>query len=409
MFGPQIPQGGWVSKTCGGIAKKNKLCLEQTTYVMDKNCNVADVDPDDVCGSLDINFVVSPISLLLNGADELPMQATLTQFPLNPGKQGWYSWFASEEAPLLVYDPQHTGVITSASQLFGTYTFGGRSDTDYNPTAMTPGQTPNHEWRNGFEALARLDGNDDNRLTDEELEVLALWFDRNRNGVSEDGEVQALKHSEITALYFAPDHKDKYGNLYALRGFERRVRGRTVQGAMVDWYGTFYQSKMRAISETQRLNAPYSGPDAASLAAPPEREIDSADHATTSDQIHINGAWRWTVEEEFAADDRATAGIMILKAVPGGVVGHSFVELPIRENAAGHRSMVNVSSLFGKTSMRADGTVTFAFEALTNNKQSTLSDASIDPAGNVMRGMSRTEVGGREMTYRWVARRVSAR
>jgi hypothetical protein len=68
-------------------------------------------------------------------------------------------------------------------------------------------------WRNGYEALAVLDDDRDGKLQGAELAGLALWHDRNGNGISEDGEVQPLAAHGIVALscryqrdFQHPDH-----------------------------------------------------------------------------------------------------------------------------------------------------------------------------------------------------------
>jgi hypothetical protein len=73
----------------------------------------------------------------------------------------------------LVWDPDHTGRITSARQLFGGYTF-------------------QLFWKNGYEALSVLDDDDNGQLAGPELDGVSAWFDLNCNGVSETEEVTPL-------------------------------------------------------------------------------------------------------------------------------------------------------------------------------------------------------------------------
>lgn len=82
---------------------------------------------------------------------------------------------------ILVWDPQKTGKITSGTQLFGTATW----------------------WMLFPDAYAALDALDDNRdgwLTGKELNGLAVWFDRNQNGISDPGEVVPLAQTPIAAI-----------------------------------------------------------------------------------------------------------------------------------------------------------------------------------------------------------------
>jgi tetratricopeptide (TPR) repeat protein len=81
----------------------------------------------------------------------------------------------------LVHDPERKGQITSALQWFGNVTFW-------------------LFWTNGYEALAALDDDDSGALTDDELRHLAIWHDRNTNGISEAGEVRPLADHGIVGL-----------------------------------------------------------------------------------------------------------------------------------------------------------------------------------------------------------------
>ena len=71
---------------------------------------------------------------------------------------------------ILVWDPKGRGKITSGRQLFGSVTWW-------------------MFWRDGYHALNALDDDRDGLLRGAELQGLAVWFDRNSNGVSEFGEV----------------------------------------------------------------------------------------------------------------------------------------------------------------------------------------------------------------------------
>jgi len=84
-------------------------------------------------------------------------------------------------AGILVWDPQRTGRITSGTQLFGSVTW-------------------SMFWRDGYAALAALDDDGDDRLSGKELRGLAVWQDRDTDGVSDPGEVQPLERLGVTAV-----------------------------------------------------------------------------------------------------------------------------------------------------------------------------------------------------------------
>jgi hypothetical protein len=44
-------------------------------------------------------------------------------------------------------------------------------------------------WNDGYQAMRSLDANGDRELSGNELRNLAIWIDRNSNGISEAGEV----------------------------------------------------------------------------------------------------------------------------------------------------------------------------------------------------------------------------
>lgn len=89
-------------------------------------------------------------------------------------------WVRPDTA-ILVWDPEHTGEITSGKQLFGNMTFFMLFD-------------------DGYQALDALDNNRDGQLTEGELAGLALWHDRNSNGVSDAGEVTPIEQTPIRAI-----------------------------------------------------------------------------------------------------------------------------------------------------------------------------------------------------------------
>ena len=96
---------------------------------------------------------------------------------------GWHeqwSW-VKPELGLLVWDPAHTGRITSARQLFGGYTFQIFRET-------------------GYDALAALDNNGDGVLSGSELEGISVWFDGNSDAKPSPGEVTPLRQLGVVSI-----------------------------------------------------------------------------------------------------------------------------------------------------------------------------------------------------------------
>ena len=96
------------------------------------------------------------------------------------GQRRQWTWI-SGRAGWLVYDADRSRRVTSALQLFGNVTF----------WVM---------WKNGYEPLAALDDDRDGRLRGAELRHLAIWIDKDRDGISDAGEVRALADHGITEL-----------------------------------------------------------------------------------------------------------------------------------------------------------------------------------------------------------------
>ena len=116
---------------------------------------------------LSVHAIVAPDRRIAFDADGsgLPRQWTWIQ-----PTAGW-----------LVHDPERKGQITSALQWFGNVTFW-------------------LFWTNGYEALGGLDDDDSGALTGDELRDLAIWHDRNTNGISDPGEVRPLSDHGIVGL-----------------------------------------------------------------------------------------------------------------------------------------------------------------------------------------------------------------
>lgn len=121
--------------------------------------------------------------------DELLAPEITVDFDLRGyGPQERWPWLRPELG-LLVWDPQHTGRIESARQLFGGYTF--------------------EIFRaNGYDALAALDANGDGVLSGVELDGISVWFDRNGDGISAPEEVTPLRDLGVVSLATTMDGHD---------------------------------------------------------------------------------------------------------------------------------------------------------------------------------------------------------
>lgn len=127
-----------------------------------------------------IVFSLSPNNSLHSRLDT---QSTVS-FDLDGFGAANYPWVKPDTA-ILVWDPERGGKITSGRQLFGSVTWW-------------------MFWRDGYEAMASLDDDDNGWLEEVELNGLALWQDRNSNGVSDSGEVTPIEQTEVEKLSVHP-------------------------------------------------------------------------------------------------------------------------------------------------------------------------------------------------------------
>lgn len=102
-------------------------------------------------------------------------------------KERW-PW-VKPELGFLVWDPAHSGAITSARQLFGSYTF-------------------QLFWKTGYDALAALDDNGDGQLAGAELKGISVWFDRNGDGKSTPDEVTPVEELGIVSISTRQESQD---------------------------------------------------------------------------------------------------------------------------------------------------------------------------------------------------------
>ena len=113
--------------------------------------------------------------------DELVDEDSSVAFDLDgSGLKRKWAWL-TPKAGWLVFDPDNTGRVTSALQMFGNVTFW-------------------IFWPDGYQPLSALDDNGDGVLSGSELRGLAVWNDRNCNGVSDPGEVTPVEALGIQSI-----------------------------------------------------------------------------------------------------------------------------------------------------------------------------------------------------------------
>jgi hypothetical protein len=130
------------------------------------------------------NGAITPIVLSLDRpralGDLLAPEITVSFHLDGTDREQTWPWVRPDTG-ILVWDPEHKGRITSGRQLFGTATW----------------------WmffKDGYHALDSLDDSRDGKLSGDELRGLAVWFDRNSNGVSDPGEVVPIELLGIESI-----------------------------------------------------------------------------------------------------------------------------------------------------------------------------------------------------------------
>jgi hypothetical protein len=384
-----------------------------TEYVaFDAECGtVSEVDSADYpaeCVAVAV-LAASPISLLFGVEDENSEPATLTAFPLDPTKKGRsYFWKASARAPLLVYDPEHTGKIRSGYQLFGEWAFGGRRLACLGSDRLVEAAKMGAPWRDGFEALGSLDADGDGRVTGEELASLGLWFDENRDGVSQPGEVKSLKEAGVVALRYNVDRKDsRTGSLYVKAGYERLVDGKLVKGGAVDWYGKEAESPFRLLL-SQMLERGVS-------AAPVLRDSEAPAVAEGAAAVGkgapgpFSGVWQWTESK----GSKPGRGFLILSETQGQgqTFGFSLVEAQLPKGVKRQsktRSVMMVSNFVGRKNVDSSGARYLEFRLSSGGGATTETKTVLSQDGRSMKGTSRMQMpGGGSYSYTWTARKLN--
>ena len=132
-------------------------------------------------------------------------------------------WVGADDG-LLVRDLNRVGVIETGNELFGAN------------TRLSNGQFA----RNGFEALKEYDANADGMISGGELQSLSVWRDINKNGATDDGELQSASRAgvqSISTIYSNSRVVDANGNEHRQMGSYVSTSGVT-RTAVDVWFAT---------------------------------------------------------------------------------------------------------------------------------------------------------------------------
>lgn len=386
-------------------------CTETDEIYFDAACKPVQKGNELLCDAGEAHRVYSPISLAWDGkiGDQL-QESTMVGFPLDPrSPHSTYEWKGSDRLPLLVYDPEHRGKITSAFQLFGNWTWGGQKIA-----ALGHPATIDTRWSNGYEALATLDADGNGKVDGNELQPLGLWFDANRDGISQAGEVKAVQASGVIALYYAGPVADFNGDLRVARGFDRSVDGKIVAGESVDWFA------QGAKNPSALLNRKFLASEqrSKSIVPPTSKPLESRESAgytakAPSAAGNFAGVWEWTADDVEAGPDQI-GGYLSFKVKDGQrIVGHTYIEslLEVRPKGSDLRSIFSYRSLEGVLKTGSDRKPLLEFSVNTNSATAVTSTVRFDDDFDHLVGTSSAKLMGpagkiETVNYHWKAKRL---
>jgi hypothetical protein len=357
----------------------------------------------------------TPISLLLDPSYDIHNNMSIVEFPLSDrvGTRFW-TWKGSSKAPLLVYDPEHSGRIESAKQLFGPSTFGGKTAQGQFRQVRLSGEESRY-WKHGFEALGSLDVNSDGKISGEELRPLALWFDADQDAVSDEGEVTTLDRAGITELFYSPDIVDeKNRSIEVSRGFTRVVNGVPISGRAIDWGAEGSNSQFDLMKKhVEFAPAADASRDRASDVVTDssiENPFQNGKEPAQAESLPgSDGIWKWSLNQSEEVAGRS--GYFILSSRNGVVSGSTFSDLTLGHQEDGKINLfellqfntLNGSQVFDQTGR---STVTFKVTVKDGHIRNT---ADMSPDGLSMTGSSVATIDGTDskkvIKYSWTAKK----
>jgi hypothetical protein len=398
---------------CNGLERIVGNCVPSPgAQYLDRECRpVNEVSNlQEICGSIDFRYIPSPISFIWSEDLSIESRGVVSRFSINPDEPGWYIWRGSKETPLLVFDPEKTGMIHDGSQLFGNYTFGGKDAVGKKNISLRSGEYRSETWADGFEAMSMLDRNGDGVLSGTELDGLGIWFDYNQNGVSDPGEVISLAEAGVTELRYQGAYTDPLGNIRLAAGFTVEKDGVARRGELVDWHSRKFDSKEEALlaltSRSTIASLMEEGKESRISSEEgiglPQVSSDVSEHAAVSKSSGMS-LWHWELAEGQSEDLASTSGYFYLEQDENGkVYGYSLIELGIEDPKKKVSSTIISLPLEGEL----DSGKTFSF-SVTHPGSGIRTHSKAEVKGSQMNGSSTlTDTSGTTLEYRWNAVKV---
>jgi hypothetical protein len=316
--------------------------------------------------------IATPLSLVWSD-DYKSQPSTIVNFKLAPDSDAkQWLWRGSSALPLLVFDPEHKGEISSATQLFGSWAFGGKEAKPLSTKVA---------WNNGYEALATLDADKNGELEGKELTDLGLWFDENRDAVSQPGEVKRLSQVGVKKI-FVTGYKTTLEGYYASNGYQRLRDNVLEVGATLDWIEKSHNS---------------STDNALSLTPTADSKADTKRSSAST----FAGVWGWNLDLPAVG-----SGVLLLDEIDGNIEGAT-----VTSGKMGGAGRVTESVEFQEFAASIESSskeLSFQFptaDGATISNKARLSDNGEELLGKtIVSNSNRSAQGWYE--YSWVAQRI---
>jgi hypothetical protein len=377
------------------------------TYYMDASCRFVAAPglAPRLCGFAGYSW--SPVSLLLRPDVDIDRNVSVVEFSLDKIPTHRFSlWKASEDAPLLVFNPGRKATVDSPKQLFGNWSFGGKPRSE--------GAVDRAPWSNGYEALGHLDGDKNGKVDGAELIGLDLWFDRDRDARVSPGELRSVRSEGIEALYYQNPQTAKVStkDLVLEVGFDRRVGDTLVQGKSVDWYANSFFSRKEA---TEALSGMIAGDEAPSEARAGSNDLSMfKPHTPINPTSDVSGYWAWMTEE--SGSEQRPGVLALEQSEDGSLSGFVMSEALLARNAGDFRSAITIAPLHGTVSRGPDGAVSISFR-VRGDDGAVLADATVrlnsdgssltgDTTQNFESRDPSSSVRSAQVRYGWIAGRL---
>jgi hypothetical protein len=248
-----------------------------------------------------------------------------------------------------------------------------------------------------------LDKDLDGEVSGAELDPLALWFDDNRDGISQRGEVRTLADVSVTTLYYNPD-KTEQGAIIASKGYERVVDGKAIVLPSMDWYekglkagpGDLLESESGSVSDSASSKQT-------------SKQVSKTQNGETS---RLFGVWGWAIDTSSNGSSEASraSGYLSLDPLENGVFGTTISQVDVSGDPK-LAGMVGFKHFVGSLSKTEAGQQEVKFTVKVANGATLSNTATLSVDGKTLKGKTVVANSDNSTTgsyeYTWNAQRLT--